>query len=78
LDARIAAHSRWAKTDDRSAATKPAREGLLRRFEREVDPDGVLDPGERARRAESARRAFYLRLSKAAAQARAARKTSAA
>lgn len=60
--ARIAASERWAREPDRTAATAPARAGLLARFEREVDPDGTLSPHERAKRADSARRAFYTRL----------------
>jgi hypothetical protein len=43
-------------------------------FEREVDPDGVLDPRERARRAEHARKAYFLRLALSSAHARAARR----
>jgi hypothetical protein len=34
----------------------------MRRFEREVDPDGTLDPAERARRAENARKAYFASL----------------
>jgi hypothetical protein len=70
LLARVAAHRRWAKTDDRTAATAAARKGLLTKFEREVDPDGKLDPAERARRAESARQAFYASMSAKSAKAR--------
>ncbi|MGW0759453.1 hypothetical protein ACWD1Y_23770 [Streptomyces sp. NPDC002814] len=43
------------------------------RFEREVDPDGTLAPEERARRAEHARRSYFLRLALASSRARAAR-----
>jgi hypothetical protein len=46
LRSRIASHVRWSKESDRTAATAPARAGLMARFEREVDPDGVLDPDE--------------------------------
>ena len=60
--ARIAAHTRWATCDDRAEATRPGRTAFLTRFEREVDPDGLLDPVERARRAESAKRAHFTRL----------------
>jgi hypothetical protein len=70
-------HRRWAQCTDRTAATAPAREGLQRRFEREVDPDGVLDPTERARRAENARKAYYKELAVKSAKARAARKNGA-
>jgi len=34
----------------------------MERFEREVDPDGVLAPAERALRAESARKAHFARM----------------
>lgn len=70
LRAKIAAHSRWAMTSNRSAATAPARAAFNSRFEREVDPDGVLPPEERVRRAESARSAFYARLAYRSARAR--------
>ena len=53
LRARIAANSRWAKTD-RAGATEAARRGFYERFEREVDPDGKLDPVERAKRTDNA------------------------
>jgi len=70
LNGRIAALERWAKTDDRSAATLPARKGLQARFEREVDPDGELDPAERAHRAGIARRAYFTRLALKSARSR--------
>jgi hypothetical protein len=68
--ARIAAHESWAQTSDRSARTQPGRDGLLRKFEQQVDPEGVLSPDERARRAESARKAFYTRLAHESAKKR--------
>lgn len=71
--ANIAAHSRWSQTDDRTAATAPARAGLQRKFELQVDPDGVLAPEERAKRAESARRAHFQRLALKSAQSRRAK-----
>lgn len=71
---RIGAHRRWAMTDDRSAATQAARDGLYRRFEDEVDPDRVLQPEERAKRVESARRAYYTRIAMKSAAARRAKK----
>lgn len=72
---RLGAHTRWAQETDRSAATEPARAGFLAKFERQVDPDGVLDPRERAIRAEHARKAHMQRLSlRAAAARRAARR----
>jgi len=70
LRGRLAAHERWARTSDTSAATAPARRAFLDRFERAVDPDGVLAPAERARRAEHARKSYFLRLALKSAQAR--------
>lgn len=58
--ARKAAHTKWAHTVDRTAATAPARRASLARFEREVDPDGVLNPELRAKLAENAKRAFFV------------------
>lgn len=75
LRARIAAYESWAMTPDRSARTAPAREAALRRFEDQVDPDRTLPDAERARRAESARRAYFTRLAFASAKARRAKKT---
>lgn len=70
LRGRIAANERWAHTDDRTAATAPARAALDARFEAEVDPDGKLDPDERARRVASKRRAYFGRLALLSAQSR--------
>ena len=61
----IGARVRWSRTTDRRAATAPARAAFLARFEREVDPDGTLDPIVRATLAESAKKAYMLRLLKA-------------
>lgn len=66
----IGAHESWARTEDRSARTANARTAFRERFEREVDPLGELDPAERERRAEHARKAYYQRLSLKAAQSR--------
>jgi hypothetical protein len=68
LAATVAAHTRWSRTDAdaRRAATEKAREvgrtALLERLAREVDPDGTMDPDERERRVEHARRAHFARL----------------
>lgn len=67
---RLASHASWARTEDRTARTEPGRQAMLRRFEREVDPDNKLAPAERARRVESARKEYYTRLSLKASQAR--------
>jgi len=73
IDRRIAAEISWSRTADRSARTRPARQGFLSRFEKEVDPDGTLPPAERQIRAEHAMRAHMLRLAKRAVAARRAR-----
>jgi hypothetical protein len=69
IRARLAANTRWSR-DDRKAGTQAAREAFYRRFEAEVDPTGSLSPEERARRAESAMRAWMNRLALASAKAR--------
>lgn len=70
LRARIAAHTSWANTPNRAVRTRPAREAAWARFERLVDPDGVLDAADRAKRAASARSAYFSRLALMSAQAR--------
>ena len=70
VNQRIAAEISWSRTRDRSARTRPARQKFLQRFEREVDPNGVLPPEERRRRAEHAKRAYMLHLAKRAVAAR--------
>lgn len=51
-------HARYPAKD----TTAAARKAFLARFEREVDPDGVLAPEDRAARAAAARKAYMLRL----------------
>lgn len=68
LRAQAAVHQSWANTADRQARTEPMRQAALARFERLVDPDGALDPAERAQRAEAARRAHLLDMSRKAAK----------
>jgi hypothetical protein len=70
LAARVGAYASWANTADPTARTAPARQAFDGRFEREVDPDGILPPAERARRAEYARKAYFTRLALASAKAR--------
>ena len=66
---RIGAYRLHATHDPRETTAK-ARATFLERFEREVDPDGVLPPEERRRRAHYARRAHFARLALASARAR--------
>lgn len=70
LRGQIAAHTSWARTPDRTARTAAARQAANDRFEREVDPDGVLLPEVRAKLAENARKAYFARLALKSAQAR--------
>ena len=73
LISRIAAHSKRLTTADRAVATAAARRARDDQFLRQVDPDGVLDPAEHARRAEHAKKAHFTRLALKSAQARRAR-----
>jgi hypothetical protein len=73
LRARLAAYAMHAQRDSRQTSA-PGRAAFLARFEREVDPDGTLDPAERQRRAAQARSAYFTRLSLAAAKARRAQR----
>lgn len=74
LSARAAALTRHSRGDG-VEATAAARKAFLDRFDREVDPDGTLAPDERARRAERARKAYFLKLAMRSAQARAKAKS---
>lgn len=67
---RIGAHTKWAKTTDRTAATAPARRALEQKFLDEAGGDPL--------RAESLRKAYYLRLARLSAASRRARKGGAA
>jgi hypothetical protein len=68
--ASIAGNTSWANTPDPAARTANGRAAFLSSFERQVDPDGALDPAERARRAEYLRKAHFRRLALKSAQAR--------
>jgi hypothetical protein len=70
LRSQIGAHASWARTENRSARTLPARLAMEAKFAREADPENVLTPAERARAAESLRKAHYARLALRSAQVR--------
>jgi len=76
LRARIAAHAMHARNDPVEITAK-ARAAFLAKFERQADPEGVLPPEERRRRAEHLRSAHFARLALAAAKARRARRPAA-
>ena len=61
LRGRIGGFAKAAR-HSREELTRAARDGFLARFEREVDPDGILAEQERKRRAVAARNAHMARL----------------
>lgn len=73
LRAKIGAHSLHAAYDG-VELTERARATFRTGFEHQVDPDGLLSPDERQRRAQHARRAHMARLSLAASRARTRRR----
>lgn len=77
LRARIGAYSLHA-THDGKETTAKARAAFLARFELQVDPDGTLDPADRARRAEAALKAHMSRMALGRVKARAIRAADAA
>lgn len=68
--ARIAAHVSWSNTADRPGRTQAATKSFLARFERQVDPLGVLPLEVRQRMALHARRAYMMQLADRSAKAR--------
>ena len=70
LRARTAVHTSWANTKDRRKRGQGGVEARLRRFEQQVDPDGLLEPGERRVRAQSLMKAQMSELSRQSAKAR--------
>src|ERR1700674_750234 len=70
LRARIGGYACRAAHDPQQY-TAPARAAFLSRFDDAVDPDRRLSPEERARRAEAARSAHFIRLALASVTARA-------
>ncbi len=72
LRGRIGGLALAAQRDPREYTAK-ARAAFLDRFECEVDPDGVLSPSERHRRAGAARRCYFTKLAYLSAKARRAR-----
>jgi hypothetical protein len=73
--ARIAAHASWAATSDRAARTAAGTAAFCARFEQQVDPEGMLEPEQRAEMARHARIAYMLRLAERSAAARRRRST---
>jgi len=69
LTGRLGAYTMLSRHDPHET-TRAAQQAFLSRFEREVDPEGLLDPAERLRRAGMARKAYFTRLALKSAQAR--------
>jgi hypothetical protein len=69
---RIAALRRWSQEDGiaGTAAARAAGPGRLPYWEAHVDPDSELPPDERARRAERAKKAYFVELALKSARAR--------
>jgi hypothetical protein len=74
LLAQVMSYTSWANTENRTARTAPGRAAAEARFEKQVDPDGILAPKVRRQRAEAARKAHFARMALNSARARAARK----
>lgn len=75
LRARMAAHHLHTQVTDPTSHTAPARAAfMVDRFERMVDPQRTLTPEERARRAEHARKAHFIKMAIKSAEVRKARK----
>jgi hypothetical protein len=72
---RIGGLTAWAK-NEQATLVGPAHHGFRRRFERLVDPEGILDTAERVIRADRARRAYMLQLAQKSADVRRARASS--
>lgn len=74
LRAQMGAHALWAKTEDRSVISAPGRAAADARFERQVrEQFPHLPDDEIAKRAASARKAFYAEIQLKSAKARAQR-----
>lgn len=68
-----AAHISWARTPNRSARTAPAREALIKKFQDQADPDGVMSEADRIVAGEHLRVAWYRGLSERARRAKLAK-----
>lgn len=75
MRASIAGYEKWGRTPDRAAATAPARDAFMAKFEAEVRAEfPEADDATVARLAESRRRAHFQRLALRSARARRARR----
>jgi len=70
LRARLASHTSWALTTDRRARAKPGSDALMARIAAQVDPQGLMAPGDREKAIKNAVSAYFSRLSMRSAQKR--------
>jgi hypothetical protein len=73
LRARKASLTAWQNTVDRSARGRHANAGLMAKFAREIDPDGTMDPKERAAKVKTRHAKHIADMQWAAVQARRAK-----
>lgn len=71
MRSRLGAHTRWANTPDRSAATEPARKAWKNRWLKLADPDGTMPPEQAHAKAEQLEKAHFVRMALASSQSRA-------
>lgn len=69
VQARVAAFAMHSQHDTRET-TAAARTAFRSSFERKVDPNGILEPAERRRRAEAARKSHYAKMTAASLASR--------
>jgi hypothetical protein len=72
LRAKIAANARWSQPMARADQADAARSAVFARLERQVDPDGTLNPDERALLVRAAARRLSATLNAAKSRKRAA------
>jgi hypothetical protein len=72
-DASAHAHLSWAHTPNRFARTAPGRAAADAALEAKLDPDGVMSKQDRAKALKNLRQAHMLRMSRLAAEKRAAK-----
>jgi hypothetical protein len=70
LRAQIAANARWSRYMAREDQADAARAAIFARLERQVDPDGILPPDQRARLVRAAARELSAQLNAAKARKR--------
>jgi hypothetical protein len=77
--AKIASLHSWARTPDRAARTRKARQAAdgWATWEKKVDPDGLMAPSDRRKAAEARRRAHFTEMGLRSGASRRAKKNAA-